>query len=82
MAWSEMEIARILIDRQVSRQIHFGPRSQESPTFRQSLILSNTFLEIRGWHIETDIFGRNGCKVYSSTRITRKYLGPVLSAPS
>ena len=39
MAWSEMEIARMLIDRQVSRQIHFGPRSQESPTFRQSLIL-------------------------------------------
>ena len=82
MAWSEMEIARILIDRQVSRQIHFAPRSQESPTFRQSLILSNTFLEIRGWHIETDIFGRNGCKVYSSTRITRKYLDPVLSASS
>ena len=48
MAWSEMEIARILIDRQVSRQIpqflssnHFGPRSQESPTFRQCLILSD-----------------------------------------
>lgn len=46
-----MEIARLLIDRKVSRQIpeflrsnNFGPKSQESPTFRQSLILSTLIL--------------------------------------
>lgn len=48
---AEMEIARLLIHRQVSRQIpeslssnRFGPRSQDSPTFRQSLILSTHIL--------------------------------------